>query len=202
MTEKVTSMKFQLSDIETRAEKMRETLHYQKSKDSLYGALETLRKLLLDNQEYLSNLNSLAVNSQNADTLITECSAKERSFECQSSKIEELRRLAGKATLHPGAVSDPSNSIKSDLYKFCESWEDLERQFASALDRLRSAKQKCVAEKNKVVEIFVEEVQLMEDNFRQLKSDKSIDVNLLAEFESLLSNVRRFNEEVEGLNVW
>ena len=195
-------MKFQLSDIETRAEKMREKLHYQKSKDSLYGALETLRKLLVDNQEYLSNLNKLEVTAKNADSLINECAARERLFECQTSKIEELRRLAGEATLHPGAIFDPSNSIKSDLYKFCESWDDLESDFSSSLDRLRSGKHKCVAEKNKIVEVFVEEVQLMEENFRRLKSDQSIDVNLLAEFESLLSNVRRFNEEVEGLNVW
>ncbi len=100
-----------------------------------------------------------------------------------------------------GAISDPSNTIKSDLYKFCESWEELEKEFSTVLDKLRSAKQNSVdAAKN--VDVYVDDVHVMEDQFFRMKNERKIDENLLAEFESLLSNVKRFNEEVEGLNVW
>ena len=46
-------MKFQLSDIETRAEKMREKLNYKKLKESLYDSLKFLSKNLSDNREYV-----------------------------------------------------------------------------------------------------------------------------------------------------
>jgi hypothetical protein len=55
-------------------------------------------------------------------------------------QIDELRRLAGAATLHPGVVSDPTNTIKSDLFHFCEGWSELEAAFASAVDRIRREK--------------------------------------------------------------
>ena len=101
-----------------------------------------------------------------------------------------------------GAISDPSNTIKSDLYKFCENWEELEKEFSNVLDKLRRAKQNDVDAAAKNVDVFVDDVHVMEDQFLRMKKEPKIDENLLAEFESLLSNVKRFNEEVEGLNVW
>jgi hypothetical protein len=208
VTEKVTSMKFQLSDIETRAEKMREIVTYQKLKESLYGALEILRKILSDNQDYISNLNLLLQNvGQNVDVLVDECVVRHTTFESQASKIDELRRLANDATLHPGVFSDPSNSIKCDLFNFCESWQKLDNDFSEMLDKLRQAKkqqqqQRAVEQKPRIIEFFVDEIDRMEENFRRLQSDVGVDRTLLAEFESLLASVRQFNEEVEGLSVW
>ena len=99
----MTSLKFQLSDIETRAAKMRERLNYRKSKDGLYAALEILRQFLLDNLNYLSNLSvDEFSDKKELDTMISECAIKQSAFESQSTKIDELRRLAGEATLHPG----------------------------------------------------------------------------------------------------
>ena len=194
-------MKFQLSDIETRGEKMRETLHYRQLKQAIYNHLKTLRTQLVENQSYLSDISSKETNSvEQFDGLISECGSKQTEFESQSSKIDELRRLASEATLLPGAFSDPSNSIKSDLNKFCESWQELESKFTDALQRLRRDKKEFFDKKS--VDIFVEDVHEMEDHFYRIRNDDRIDVNLVAEFESLLSNVKRFNEEVEGLNVW
>ncbi len=69
------------------------------------------------------------------------------------------------------------------------------------LDKLRSAKQN-LSDVSKNVDIFVDDVHVMEDQFLRMKKEPTIDENLLAEYESLMSNVKRFNEEVEGLNVW
>ena len=85
---------------------MRERIHYTKSKEGLYGALEVLRKMLVDNQSYLASLssNSELSGRGDIDSLIGECLTKQTAFESQSMKIEELRRLAGEATLHPGNI--------------------------------------------------------------------------------------------------
>ena len=204
-------MKFQLSDIETRAEKMKEIVTYQKLKESLYAALEILRKILADNQEYISSLSQLLESSSpdvnvDVDVLVDECVVRQTTFESQTTKIDELRRLANDATLHPGVISDPSNSIKCDLFNFCESWKNVDGQFSDAADNLRRIKkqqQKKKAEpKPQNVEFFVEQIGQMEENFRRLQDDPSVDRNLVAEFESLLANARQFNEEVEGLDVW
>lgn len=44
--------------------------------------------------------------------------------------IAEMKRLAGEVTLHPGAAEDPANTIKADVYQFCDRWEEVEREFA------------------------------------------------------------------------
>ena len=204
-------MKFQLSDIETRAEKMREKLNYKKLKESLYDSLKFLSKNFSDNREYITNLNTLISRNaidKNVAVLIDECVVKQMTFESQTLKIDELRRLANVATLHPGAESDPSNTIKYDLFNFCESWRQIENDFAEILHQLRGLKQrqvKVIVEQQppKTVEFFVEEIEQMKENFDRLKNESAgVDDKLLADFESVLASVRQFNEEVEGLNVW
>ena len=116
--------------------------------------------------------------------------------------------MANVATLHPGAESDPSNTIKYDLFNFCESWRQIENDFAEILHQLRGLKQrqvKVIVEQQppKTVEFFVEEIEQMKENFDRLKNESAgVDDKLLADFESVLASVRQFNEEVEGLNVW
>lgn len=44
--------------------------------------------------------------------------------------IGEMKTLAGEVTLHPGAAEDPANTIKADVYQFCDRWEAVEREFA------------------------------------------------------------------------
>ena len=41
-----------------------------------------------------------------------------------------MKALAGEVTLHPGAAEDPANSIKADVYQFCDRWGAVETEFA------------------------------------------------------------------------
>ena len=41
-----------------------------------------------------------------------------------------MKALAGEVTLHPGAAEDPANTIKADVYQFCDRWERVETEFA------------------------------------------------------------------------
>jgi hypothetical protein len=50
--------------------------------------------------------------------------------------------------------------------------------------------------------VFVEDLDQMEAKLTRMRADGSVDENSTAELESLVANVKRFNEEVEGLSVW
>jgi len=62
------------------------------------------------------------MNEDDLALMTVEIESRKLSFESQSERIQALRGLAGETCLHPGAGSDPDNSIKTDVINFCEAW--------------------------------------------------------------------------------
>jgi hypothetical protein len=64
-------------------------VHYQKSKDSLYAALDVLRGVLADNQNYLTGVSAVDLTERSTDVgaLLAECAGRQSTFESQSGKV-------------------------------------------------------------------------------------------------------------------
>ncbi len=99
--------------------------------------------------------------------------------------ISEMKRLAGEVTLHPGAAEDPANTIKADVYQFCDRWEAVEKEFARKeallISRATGAKEheaaveesravfKCSSDMMLSAPIYVRDADSMQDEIRRLK---------------------------------
>jgi hypothetical protein len=137
--EKVAVLKSQFESVEVKSKKLREFHDYSNCKRKFYVKLSDINQQL----ETLSQWLQKAKNSVNLDFLdeveeaLEVCSQKRAKLRSlQECDIEDLKRAAGEVTLHPVALSDPSNNVKSELYVCCDSLESLDSRLAQREDRL------------------------------------------------------------------
>ena len=116
VTEKVEILRQQMTQLEnTNVPEILTQLAYWKKKKELYQQLEDLSKMLhtLEKENHQEELNN--------------CQLK---LKTHMANLEVIKELAQVTLLHPGAIADPGNSIKTDLYTFCDRFEALEQNIS------------------------------------------------------------------------
>ncbi|CAB4069405.1 unnamed protein product [Lepeophtheirus salmonis] len=91
---------------------------YSSLKSNFYKELASLKKFLDVSQKLIESCEDI------------EClrTGKE-AFIKHSETLDSIKRLSKEVALCPGALQDPSSSVKSDLYSFCDKWELIESGF-------------------------------------------------------------------------
>ena len=139
--------------------------------------------------------------------------------------IGEMKTLAGEVTLHPGAAEDPANTIKADVYQFCDRWEAVEREFARKEAALIEKTTKshhdngddrgriwdrCSSDVMLSAPIYVRDAGSMVAEISRLKdrlerragsTEKAVEARIES-LEAEVSRLRQFEEEVGGISRW
>ena len=118
VTEKVQLLKRQMSQLEENynVPEILTQLAYWKKKKELYQQLEDLSKMLHTISDKCQQASDLAD--------LNNCQAK---LKTHMVNLQVIKELAQATLLHPGAIADPANTIKADLYAFCDRFEALEQ---------------------------------------------------------------------------
>ena len=200
VTDKVELVSREMSRLETQVPETTRNLSYWRKKGQLCSNLKVLSKVL---DQYEAKLNEEGqVIQLYKDNLAS-----------HNDSLQHLKTLAKETLLHPGAVIDPSNTIKSDLYNFCERFETLECKFSeeqqqqqhkqqgtssNASEEVTHAMKQCLVDKDVIV--VLQDIPLMEE---QLKSDSgllSIDqANLLRD---MIEQLKGHQDRVEAITLW
>ena len=230
-----------------KASKLRERAEYASSKARFYAEFDDLGRKVQGLESWLASIDapcgkSPSLPSSSSQSAVGgggDCGsddeaarALEQLEQCTKRKalltsfghvIGEMKTLAGEVTLHPGAAEDPANTIKADVYQFCDRWEAVEREFArkeAALiektsrrhddddndngDRERSW-ERCRSDVMLSAPIYVRDAGSMVAEISRLKDRRLAGSTEKARIESLeaeLSRLNQFEEEVEGISRW
>ena len=130
---KVKKVEEQMSKVAESGRKLRERLDYLKGKKKFYESLVTLRLKLTALQEWFDDQWEVedyedSEMDEIQETLI-ESSQKKKHISNYKSDLEIMKRLAGEVTSR-SIRDDPDNSIKKDVFEFCDNWEKLEKELA------------------------------------------------------------------------
>ena len=118
VTEKVEILRQQMTQLEnTNVPEILTQLAYWKKKKELYQQLEDLSKML----------HTLEKENDAEAAELNNCQLK---LKTHMANLEVIKELAQVTLLHPGAIADPGNSIKTDLYTFCDRFEALEQNIS------------------------------------------------------------------------
>ena len=135
VTEKVEILRQQMTQLEnTNVPEILTQLAYWKKKKELYQQLEDLSKML----------HTLEKENDAEAAELNNCQLK---LKTHMANLEVIKELAQVTLLHPGAIADPGNSIKTDLYTFCDRFEALEQNISEYA--ARNTKSKTTKEKDK-----------------------------------------------------
>ena len=151
VTEKVQLLKQQMSQLEENynVPEILTQLAYWRKKKELYQQLEDLSKML----------HTISDKCQQASDLAdwNNCQAK---LKTHMVSLQVVKELAKATLLHPGAIADPANSIKADLYAFCDRFEALEQTVSAKYETSKgqTLKTKDVEQKVKEHEEAVEAI--------------------------------------------
>ena len=145
VSDKVQLVRQQMSQLETQVPEMLRDFSYWSKKAQLYANLRVLSDVL---HQYKIKL-------QTPD--FTKIAEYKTNLASHSQSLNQLKVLAKETLLHPGAIKDPANTIKADLYTFCENFEALETQF-SLLKQGPKADLKDYQDKVEAISLWMEEV--------------------------------------------
>ena len=135
VTDKVQLLRQQMTHLENcNVPEILTQLAYWKKKKELYHQLEDLSKML----------HTLEKNPQNSN-----CQAK---LKTHMANLEVIKQLAQATLLHPGAIIDPGNTIKTDLYAFCDRFEAIEQTISTKVKPEEQEIHKTVKEHQEAVE--------------------------------------------------
>ena len=121
VSEKVILIRRQMSQMENLVPETNRNLSYWAKKAQLYQNLKVLSNVL---EQYEAKMADVENNSSE------EMKLYKSNLATHTESLSQLKVLAKETLLHPGAIVDPSNTIKSDLYQFCEHFEALESKFS------------------------------------------------------------------------
>ena len=124
VTDKVQLLRQQMTQLENaNVPEILTQLAYWRKKKELYQQLEDLSKMLhtLEKENHQEELNN--------------CQLK---LKTHMANLEVIKELAQVTLLHPGAIADPGNSIKTDLYNFCDRFEALEQNISEYASKTKS----------------------------------------------------------------
>ena len=124
--------------------------------------------------------------------------------------MSELKILANQTLLH--AVNDPENSIKSDLYSFCERWNSLESKLSDARIALKSRKTTTTkittvwsstsTSSPPTEKIKLREVSIMEADIKQMKKNGNVSEAQITVAQTMLDQLKTHQESIEGITLW
>ena len=211
VNDKVELVSRELSRLEIQVPETKRNLSYWLKKAQLRSNLQVLSNVL---DQYEAKLSE---DSQ-------EMQLYKANLATHNQSLQHLKTLAKETLLHPGAVIDPGNTIKSDLYNFCERFEALECQFSEVkmeeeeqqpnylqqIDEINPSKsesvthdavmKQCSLSVDKDVIVVLRDVPLMEE---QLKSDSSLltrdQTNLLHE---MIEQLKKHQDRIEAITLW
>ena len=209
VNDKVELVSRELSRLEIQVPETKRNLSYWLKKAQLRSNLQVLSNVL---DQYEAKLSE---DSQ-------EMQLYKANLATHNQSLQHLKTLAKETLLHPGAVVDPGNTIKSDLYNFCERFEALECQFSEVkveeeqppnylqqIDEINPSKSESVTHDavmkqcssvDKDVIVVLRDVPLMEE---QLKSDSSLltrdQTNLLHE---MIEQLKKHQDRIEAITLW
>ena len=216
VNDKVELVSRELSRLEIQVPETKRNLSYWLKKAQLRSNLQVLSRVLDQYEAKLSGKEGDR-GGGGAGRGKGEMQSYKANLAMHNQSLQHLKTLAKETLLHPGAIIDPGNTIKSDLYNFVERFEALETKFSveekidfegeqkeqiksSILsesevvthDALSGMKQCAVIDKDVIV--VLQDVPLMEE---QLKSDSGL---LSREQSNLL---REMVEQLKvGINIF
>ena len=228
-----------------KASKLRERAEYASSKARFYAEFDDLGRKVQGLESWLASIDapcgkSPSLPSSSSQSAVGgggDCGsddeaarALEQLEQCTKRKalltsfghvIGEMKTLAGEVTLHPGAAEDPANTIKQDVYEFCDRWEAVEREFAgkeAALIERTSKKSDGETEKSWNVcrsdvmlsaPIYVRDAASMAAEVARLRErlergalSGSTERARIESLEAEVARLRQFEEEAEGISRW
>ena len=125
--DKVELISREMSRLETQVPETKRNLSYWRKKSELRSNLLVLSQVL---DQYEAKYRDHCGREDDDGHDDHEMQLYKANLASHSQSLQHLKKLAKETLLHPGAVVDPGNTIKSDLYNFCERFEALEYKFS------------------------------------------------------------------------
>ena len=233
VSEKVKQMRDQMNRVETQAPELTNQLAYKLKKAQVYQNLKDLSCVLNEFETFLSDTktgataavvtlspkNDSAEDDDKRKVVEKQIKSIAASMAQHDKSLSQLKSLANETLLHTGAVQDPGNSIKADLYAFCERWNGLEAKLSESSQLLRtsaststptkstaassSSSSTQIASSKSAVEAQVKltETKKMEDNISKMKKDRVSETQISAA-QTLLDKLKTHQESIEGVTLW
>ena len=158
---------------------------YNALKKSFYVELNKIKDLLkvLDDEK-IDNLE--------------QCVEIKRSLASKESTIKSIKKLAGEVTLNPGAVEDPSNTVKLDIYSVCDKWEIMENKILDRETELIKLNHENKEEEEGT--FYIQDVDLMEAEMKKISDDE--EGLKTADALNKIKKLKRFQDDMDGLIIW
>ena len=229
-----------------KASRLRERAEYASSKARFYAEFDDLGRKVQGLESWLASIDAACGDGGKSPSLSSsavggggDCGSEDEAAaaraleqleQCTKRKalltsfghvIGEMKTLAGEVTLHPGAAEDPANTIKQDVYEFCDRWEAVEREFAgkeAALIERTSKKSDgdrekgwnvCRSDAMLSAPIYVRDAASMAAEVARLRErlergalSGSTERARIESLEAEVARLRQFEEEVEGISRW
>ena len=235
VSEKVKQMRDQMNRVETQAPELTNQLAYKLKKAQVYQNLKDLSCVLNEFETFLSDTktgataavvtlspkNDSAEDDDKRKVVEKQIKSIAASMAQHDKSLSQLKSLANETLLHTGAVQDPGNSIKADLYAFCERWNGLEAKLSESSQLLRtsaststptkssasasssSSSSTQIASSKSAVEAQVKltETKKMEDDISKMKKDGVSETQISAA-QTLLDKLKTHQESIEGVTLW
>ena len=233
VSEKVKQMRDQMTQIEAQVPELVNDLSYKIKKEEVYQNLNRLTNVLKGYEAFLHTCSSnktddaTTTTSDHDDgngsgdpnkddddddiTKLEQLKSISNNLVQHDQSVSELKILANQTLLH--AVNDPENSIKSDLYSFCERWNSLESKLSDARIALKSRKTTTTTKITTVrsststsspptEKIKLREVSIMEADIKQMKKNGNVSEAQITVAQTMLDQLKTHQESIEGITLW
>eukprot|EP00094_Tigriopus_californicus_P012072 TCALIF_11665-PA protein Name:"Similar to DMD Dystrophin (Gallus gallus)" AED:0.11 eAED:0.12 QI:11/0.44/0.31/0.89/0.88/0.89/19/143/3398 len=192
VTDKVTSLQTDQEALNCDSDRLTNRCEYLKCKRKFYSDFETLKIKVRGFEHWLDQLNMDAIcrDLDAIESTLEVCASKKSMLNSYDHIVHDMKELSNEVSLHPGALEDPSNRVKTDIYAFCDKWDKLENQISqkqSALVKHKRSIQKKVSggshaanlNENVTEEwldkisspVYLDRVVVMEEEMVQLRRD-------------------------------
>ncbi len=205
VSEKRAQLESQFASMESTVAGLKTKASYGLAKQVLYENLGALQKVIDQNDQWLKSIDVEKL-SENRQVLLQECAAISEKLAHHSEEVSRLKQVASETLQHPGAVDDPTNRIKVDLYTFCERWNALEYDVKEVYAKLAQSCGDAADEKMEEAPaalLTLREIPIMEDELREIESITSTtNADRVSKLRDLIEEAKQYNEDIEGLVLW
>ena len=188
--EKVSLMKENLSEIREKFDAAKEKQNYLHWKSRCQSQIKSLNNILSDCDTWLATLNS---NAENFDELMVDYQARKSTFKSHDGTIQEIKRLANFASIHPASDQVSAKAIKAEISNVCQKWTQISKQLDS-FDAKFKARSKAL--KTKKEPVFLEDIAIMESRASSLPPESR------AELDQLMVNAKQFEADIKAVEDW
>ena len=183
LLKKVRHIQEQMSRVEAQVPEAATHLAYWSKKAQIYRNLNVLSQVLDQYEDKLKHPD------------LTEMQTLKDNLAFHNDSLHHLKELGQETLLHPGALVDPGNTIKNDLYTFCERFETLETEFSEQHASLLKQCEK--HDKNDVV-IGLENLSVMESRLKSQNLSSGQEEIL----RDMIDRLKDHNDRIEAITLW